>query len=413
MKIAILNNAANYLYFNVNFTKYLERSGYETVFLNTDLFIKRQLKKHNIKVDDYKKTGHCIDYYNEDSGIIKYLKRLYRLNDTKKLIQIKNKEYTDALHYFKGNDYDTVLILNGAFNVETDVCRELNIKTFFFEHAYIPKAIQMDSMGVNSGASFANLNRDRLLSFTYPETEFKPMNDFKFTAVKYPMIERYLFRIFDANYNLFFSKYIRRKRNLTSAKKRFKSFKEEILDIKEGEKYIFFPLQVNSDTQIILNSPYKSMYEAIDAILPVLKKTGYKIVIKEHPMEVEPVDYKKYIEEGKVFVVKKIPLDTYIEHADFVVNINSSVGFQALSKYKKVLLLGESFYKNSPLSVYYQEIQKNDLLDIMDKIQIDKEITDHYLKHFNEHIFLKGHFYTPDIDFFERIKNRMEGSMNQ
>ena len=280
MKIAILNNAANYLYFNVNFAKYLERFEHDVIFLNTDIFIGRQLKKHNLKVEKYNKSADLIDYYNDNSDIIKYFKRLYNLTDSNKLIQKKNKEYTASLAYFKKNSFDYVLILNGAFNVETDVCKNLGVKTFFFEHAYFPKAIQMDSMGVNSNTSFSNLTYDELLRFEYSENELKPQQGFIFTDIKYKIIERYFFRFFDSEYSSFITKFINKKQNLTKAKKRFGSFETETVELKEKEKYILFPLQVNSDTQIILNSKYSSMYEAIEDILPALRKTGLKIIIK-------------------------------------------------------------------------------------------------------------------------------------
>ena len=407
MRIAILNNAANYLYFNVNFAKYLERFEHDVIFLNTDIFIGRQLKKHNLKVEKYDKSADLINYYNDNSDIIKYFKRLYNLTDSNKLIQKKNKEYTASLAYFKKNDFDYVLILNGAFNVETDVCKNLGMKTFFFEHAYFPKAIQMDPLGVNSNTSFSNLSYDELLRFEYSENEFKPVIDFVFIDIKYSKAERYFFRFFDSGYNSFLSQFIKRKQNLTKAKKRFVSFETETVELKEKEKYILFPLQVNSDTQIILNSKYTSMYEAIDDILPVLKKTGLKVIIKEHPMEVEPVDYTRYADNKQVFVVKKIDLDKFIENAEFIVNINSSVGMQAVAKYKKTLLLGDSFYKNSPLSVYFPEITDVDLSEVMNQIQVDKAKTDKYIMHFKNKIFLKGHFYSPDVEFFERIRNRM------
>ncbi len=407
MKIAILNNAANYLYFNVNIAKYLEMFDNEVLFLNTDKFISKQLKKHNLKVEKYLKEVPSVDFYNENSELIRYFKRIYNLNSFDKLIQIKNKEYAACLEYFKTKDLDYVFILNGSFNVETDVCKTLGIKTFFFEHAYFPKAIQMDSKGVNSNASFAHLSFDELINFRYPETEFSVLKNFEFTEIRYNLAVRYLYRIFDSKYNSFFVKYINRKRNLSKATKRFKSFEHEVIDIGNNEKYILFPLQVNSDTQIILNSTFPSMYAAIDFILPKLKETGLKIIIKEHPMEVEPVDYSKYADNKQVFVVKKIDLDKFIENAEFIVNINSSVGMQAVAKHKKVLLLGEAFYKNSPLSVFYPEISGQNLLEAIQKIIIDKEKTDRYINHFKEHIFLKGHFYSPDVDFFERIRNRL------
>lgn len=406
MKIAILNNAANYLYFNVNFAKYLERFNNEVVFLNTDRFISKQLRYHGLTVEMYSKTKSFESYYSENSDLIKYLQRLYNIKDTKKLIAKKNIEYTYSHNYFNDNKFDYVLILNGAFNVETDVCKELEIKTFFFEHAYFPKAIQMDSKGVNSNTSFANLTYNELLNFRYKNNKFQPLTNFQFTEIKYKMIERYFYRLFDSS-NSFIFQLLGRKRNLSKASKRFNAFENEDGVIKDDEKFILFPLQVNSDTQIMLNSKYSSMYEAIDDVLPYLKKTGLKIIIKEHPMEVEPVDYTKYEDEKQVFVVKKVNLDKFIENAVFVVNVNSSVGFQAIAKYKKVVLLGNSFYENSPSSFSFKEIERENMLNVINDLKVDKEKIDRYINHFNKEIFLKGHFYSPDVNFFERIRNRL------
>ncbi len=407
MKIGIINNAANYLYFNVNFAKYLQAFGNEVVFLNTDKFISRQVEKKGLAVNQYPKSKNQISYYNENSGLIKYFKRLNNIIDTQKLIASKNREYSAAHNYLKNRSFDYILILNGAFNVETDVCKELSIKTFFFEHSYFPNAIQMDPKGVNSNASFSNLSYDDLLQFKYKQNPFQELKDFAFEDVNYKIAERYLYRIVDSKYNSFFSEFIKRKSNSNKAKKRFQFFDNETVNIKEGEKFILFPLQVNSDTQIILNSKYSSMYEAIDDILPALKRIGYKIVIKEHPMEVEPVDYSKYADNKQVFVVKKIDLDLFIEQAEFIVNINSSVGMQAVAKHKKVLLLGDSFYKNSPLSIHFLDINPDELKMVMDELVIDIEKTDRYIKHFKEHIFIDDHFYKPTIKLFERIRNRL------
>lgn len=407
MKIAILNNAANYLYFNVNLAKYLQHFEHEVVFLNTDKFISRQLQKKHLKVVKYNNTNPIIHQYKEDSDLIVYYKRLNNIQDTTKLIQSKNIEFSACYHHLKQEQYDFILILNGAFNVETEACKSLSIKTFFFEHSYFPKAIQMDPDGVNSKASFADLMLEDIYKFSYSTGKYQPYDDFVFEDVNYNIYERYVYRMFDIKYNNFLKGFILRKHKSNQASKRFKSFSNETIDLKKGEKYILFPLQVNSDTQIILNSKYSSMYEAIDDILPELKASGMKIIIKEHPMEVEPVDYKKYADHQQVFVVSKIDLDHYVENAEFIVNINSSVGMQAVSKYKRVVLLGDSFYKNSPLSIYYPTLKSKNLIEEINNIVINKEETDKYIQHFKSNIFIDDHFYKPTVNLFERIRNRL------
>jgi capsular polysaccharide export protein len=407
MKIAILNNAANYLDFNVNLAKYFELFDIQTVFLNTDKFIKRQLQKNDLRVEDYPKLNNYESYYNQDSDIIKYFKRIYHIRDTKKLINQKDKEYSVSKNYFQQHNFDYVLILNGSFNVETDVCRDLRIKTFFFEHGYFPNTIQMDGKGVNCNAEFGNLSFEDFMRFKYDSNKFNVKKEFNLKKVEYNIFERYFFRILDPQYNTFLSKFIKRKKNLSSATKRFKNFNIENIDPEKQGDFILFPLQVNSDTQIILNSPFSSMYDAIEAILPALKKTGLKIIIKEHPMEVEPVDYSSFIDNEQVFLVTKIDLDKFIKASKFVVNINSSVGFQSIAQYKKVLTMGDSFYNNSPITVLQKDIKEQDLMQLIDSKTINKNQIDEYINHYTENIFIEGHFYKPTVEFLERIKNRL------
>lgn len=408
MRIAILNNAANYLDFNVNLAKYLELFNHTVVFLNTDKFIRRQLIKYNLLVEEYPRinSNETEHYYTKDSDIIRYFKRIYHIGNTNELIRKKNKEYATCKNYFLKNKFDYVLILNGSFNVETDVCRELGIKCFFFEHGYFPNTIQMDRKGVNCNAEFGNLSLNEFLAFYYNSTSFEP-KDFTLYQVRYKLLERYILRLLDPQYNSFFAKFIKRKRNLTAANKRFQKFNVDHLTPEQAGEYILFPLQVNSDTQIILNSSFSSMYEAIEKVLPKLKATGLKIIIKEHPMEVEPVDYSDFIDNKQVFLVKKVDLDHFIEQSRFVVNINSSVGLQAIAKYKKVLTLGDAFYNSGPTTIVYEKVENNNLLKAIDSLKVDKAKVDEYINHFMEHIFIKGHFYTPSVDFLERIRNRL------
>ncbi len=407
MNIAIINNAANYLVFNVNLAKYLAKKNITTTFLNCDLFISKQLKKHGFNVVNYEKINSSNSYYSKDSDIIVYYKRVFRIKNTNKLIADKNKEYHACLKHFKENSYDYVLILNGSFSVETDVCKELGIKCFFFEHGYFPNCIQMDSMGVNSSASFANLSLQDFYSFKYNTQKSSVIDDFKITAINYNIATRLFYRLLDRKYYRYLGNFLHKKNKQEKATKNFQSSKESDLDLNAIGKYIFFPLQVNSDTQIILNSQYNSMYDAIEKILPILKNTGYKIVIKEHPLEVEPVDYQKFIDNKDVFLVKKFNLNELIQNAEFVVNINSSVGLQSVALNKKVMVLGESFYKNSPTTIPYQDIKDKDVNSYINNLLINSEEVAKYVNHFKENIFIGGHFYTPNVNFLDKIYQRL------
>ena len=399
MEIAILNNAANYLDFNINLARYFNKKGIETTFLNCDLFITKQLRKFELNTDNYKSLKSSKKYYSEDSDIIRYYERVFGINNVDKLLHQKDQEYNNCLNFFNNNHFDYVLILNGSFNVETDVCKDLGIKCFFFEHGYFPNTIQMDPAGVNSSSSYSSYDLKDFLSFNYNSNEFTPLNDFEIIKTKYSIAERLFYRFLDKKYNKFLINYITKKDNQAKAKKRFDNLTSDQLDLINMGKFIFFPLQVNSDTQIILNSPYNSMYDAIEKILPILQKTGLKIIIKEHPLEVEPVDYSRFIDNENVFLVKKYDLEELIQKSEFVVNINSSVGLQSISKYKKVLLLGKAFYENSPITINYHQEDDGAIYEKIKSTIVDEVIVDKYVNHFRDSIFIKGHFYKLALAF--------------
>ena len=273
MKIAIVNNHASFLEFFINLAKYLELQGNEVVFLSPDNFIKRVIVKQTLKYDNYDDFTSTYNYYDLDSPLVKYFQRLFNIKQTQKLVNQKNTAFSKAENYLSNNQYDYVLIFNGALNVETDVCRELGIKTFFFEQGYFPNTIQMDSLGVNCNATFSKLELSDFMGFTYSKCKQSFNNLYEIIKVSPSPFQRYFYRLLDFKFLQFFSSFLSRTRNLAKAKKKFKKLAVETINFNTFGKYIFFPLQVNSDTQIILNSKYSSMYEAIADVLPVLKRS--------------------------------------------------------------------------------------------------------------------------------------------
>lgn len=409
MRIGIINNAANYLYFNVNLARYLKMWRHDVVFLNTDRFIRKYLLQSGLNAPKYPKIKkqERINYYGENSELIRYYARLYKTRNIISLIQEKNKEYNSAYQYLRQESFDYILILNGAFSVETDICKQLGIRCFFFEHGYFPKTIQMNRQGVNSRAEYADLPLDEIMEFSYVQNTFDPVEGFEFINIRYPKITRYYYRMTDSGYMSFMHKYLQRKIRQQRAKRRFERLEDTVPGISLKDTYVFWPLQVNSDTQIVLNSPYNSMYEALEKVLPELVKAGYKVILKEHPLEVEPVIYTEFADNENVFLLAKYDINTLTDNAAFVVNINSSVGMQAIARHAKVLLLGDAFYWSAPNCV---QAQLRDIPAAVKKLRdmkLSEPDIDEYIRNFKENIFIPGHFYTPDTALLERIRNRL------
>ncbi|MBK8805467.1 MAG: hypothetical protein IPO21_01975 [Bacteroidales bacterium] len=304
------------------------------------------------------------------------------------------------------NTIDKIVFWNGSGAVEKDICEELGIKACFIENGYFPNTLQVNSNGVNCDVEFAQLSLIDFLQFTFKETQHKQKSDFVIQDVPLHTVKRFLYRLFDDQYNFLTIESLMHNIRMGKAKKRFASLPVDELDIDSLKKYIFFPLQVNSDTQIVLNSRYTSMYDVLEIILPKLLETGYNIILKEHPAEMEKVDYSSFVDNKRVFLTKKFDIDALIKHAEFVVCVNSSVGLQALAAARKTLILGKSMYDSCPGAIVYDEVKS--VLEQIDAVSIDEVSLEKYISHFKEKIFIKGNWRQPTIEFLHGISCRID-----
>ena len=256
---------------------------------------------------------------------------------------------------------DTVLFWNE--NKQSEVCKILNLKIWFFENGLFDNTLQCDSKGVNYNISFSNLSYRDFLRYCYKETVL-PEIEFEPIKIKHSLIKRLFLRINNKDYSFLYAiKYnFRRKKKL-----------------KKGgalpENYVFWPLQVSSDTQIQEHSMYKSMYQALEYILP---RIFSYIVLKEHPAERENIDYHKF--ENDYVKIINSDLSELIDKSQYVITINSSVGLQALERGKNVDVYGRAMYRNIP----------------------QKDYTDHFRE-----LFISGNWRQPTSVFLRKIAERI------
>lgn len=119
--------------------------------------------------------------------------------------------------------------------------------------------------------------------------------------------------------------------------------------------YFFFPLQLNSDSQIQLYSPYVRMHEAIADVLTSFAKHApahTHLLIKNHPLDNGLIDYDAFVRAFST----ELGIADRVTFVDFgntgqmvgrslgVVLVNSTVGIMALEKGVPVYCLGQSIY---------------------------------------------------------------------
>lgn len=110
-----------------------------------------------------------------------------------------------------------------------------------------------------------------------------------------------------------------------------------------GKRVVFFPLQVQLDTNIVLYSKYKSMREAFFKIYEKLNDDNTVFVLRPHPEE-NPEQKLNIPRLPNVIVSMNKDLQFWISRCDLVVTINSTVGLEALIEHKPVVCLGGSIY---------------------------------------------------------------------
>jgi len=368
MKYGMIIDCADFLPFFINAANLLKENGIEVYFLNPNWYMRFILRREELEYILYTEQSFC--------------------------------EKTQELDQF--------IIWNGTGNYEADLLLKNNRKSKFVELGYFPKTMQINSKGVNAAAEYSAMELHDFMKLTFGRnndinTEFK----LKKVKIKYFSVYSLYLILF---YRLrLFGQIIQLIKN-NVYKWKFKRLPLEEVDFPLYGDYILFPLQVNCDSQILHNSQYESMYDVLRRVVPLIKKSPYKLIIKEHPYEREHVDYSEFVDGEKIILLKKCDLESAIENSKFVMTVNSSVGLQSIALHKKTLVLGDCFYVNSPISLQNTEISNllSDL-EVLDRKQVNAEEIDKYINHFKKNIFEPVNFFNFGHDDIVRFCQRVMG----
>ncbi|QHM71585.1 hypothetical protein [Mixta intestinalis] len=110
--------------------------------------------------------------------------------------------------------------------------------------------------------------------------------------------------------------------------------------------YIFFPLQVFSDSQVKLHS-HVDVKQALIKAMQIAKEDGIPLLVKPHPAEFDSkvIDIIIGLKKEQNFLLSDDNTFKLIKNSQKVIVINSTVGLEAILLGKHVEFLGLSFYK--------------------------------------------------------------------
>ncbi|MBN1354243.1 MAG: hypothetical protein JW994_06215 [Candidatus Omnitrophica bacterium] len=291
-----------------------------------------------------------------------------------------------TVYNLKNEEFDKALLENNKGRIQELISPGHRCKDIIYsEIGYLPYTMQLDRKGVNSDASY-NVDNNAL----YKIERFRNWRSY----LKYVEITPYRVSIkkilpWVISHPAYLGDiaeflYLKCMRLYYPEKKRTLP-----------DKFFFIPFQLHNDTQILHNSPYiHSMHDILELFHDDIRKNFpcYGIVVKEHPYDFGLLAYRglrrKY---SDVIWLRNYNFNTLIEKCSAMITVNSSSGFKALCRYKKVLTLGNCFYnKNGFVEHVSRPPLFTEKLSALLKKEVDKSGVDRYMRHFREYIFVDG-----------------------
>jgi glycosyltransferase involved in cell wall biosynthesis len=128
----------------------------------------------------------------------------------------------------------------------------------------------------------------------------------------------------------------------------------ELLDslgLDPAKKTILIPLQVENDSNVLLNSPFASMTQFCEKILDALPPAKYNVIVKPHPVDPSGTNLSASVLSRACVLEGGHPMGPLIRAADCVFTISSTTGYEALQAGKTVVTFGRSVYSHVGLTV--------------------------------------------------------------
>lgn len=217
--------------------------------------------------------------------------------------------YAQCKQLFSTARPEALVVWNGGtwfFRAAIQAATEAGIQVFYAENGLLPNTVTLDPKGIN----FAN---------SLPRTPdfYRALTDCRHS--------------FD---------------NVLQPRQSARSLNARAVPL--PARYILVPLQVNTDSQILLNSPWiPDMYRLLDVlrdIVPRLRDPDITFVIREHPSCRSRYDHCHHAMGSRFLFANGNPMQELIEGAEAVLTVNSTAGIESLLLGKTVIVAGNAFY---------------------------------------------------------------------
>jgi capsular polysaccharide export protein len=180
-------------------------------------------------------------------------------------------------------------------------------------------------------------------------------------------------------------------------------------------RYILVPFQKERDSQILENSPWiRTMPALVQAAQQALESCLDKeihLIFRPHPSAVTqyPELQKQIQAHPRLHFDSSMPLDKAIQNAEAVLTINSSVGMEAILMAKKVIVLGDAYYKIFGLSVgVHTQSELNRALNQLPEFTVQEPLRSQFIAYLQQKYVVKGDWRMPAAEHFASVKNKID-----
>ena len=294
------------------------------------------------------------------------------------------------------------------------VCKQLDIKYLITERGlFRPNTTTVEFQGVNAYSSLP-VNIDFYDSIIPKDFSFKEHSISKFKHLQINLKFAIFLCLNSLGDILKINTQLANKRyNLVDYASLFlkqRNYFKNKLSVPLPKKYIFIPLQVNTDTQVLVHSGYENIQDFISHVEKTFydEQNNVSLVFKPHPMD----KGMEYTFDSRSIVVDS-DTNKLIQGSEFIITINSTVGFEAIQHYKVVIVLGEAFYKIPKLCVAssIKSFKKDLLTCLTNRITVDHQLVDKFIFYLKSQYQVSGNLFNYDIAMLENIKQRIENQI--
>jgi len=378
MKVAIYCNNLNQLSFFLRFVDALESNGHQLVFWSNRLSVVLTARSRGQKA--VLLSGYAIgdtkclsfdskDWYREQRGLLpveKSRKRVKRYIAS--AVKFIEKYKPDALWLWNGT--------NQTCQTLVDVCNSRKIQTLFFEIGNFPGKLFVDTQGVNCRSWYAS-HRNQLRDLAVDLQSFREWKS-RYLASKLdshivPQAKRvsmFNYHYLEDLFGFWFCGAITVEllapvwKTTDFIMRRFFQLPLDDFSPENSQGFIFFPLQVSTDSQVLWNCDL-AQGDALRKVAGEADREGLILVVKPHPAEPHWSALSEIIALKNELGFKLVGGNTFLllQHCSRVVTLNSTVGLEAMLLDKPVQILGQAHYDGFDeldMAIYLQ----NYLLDI-------------------------------------------------